>query len=83
MKNKKYLIPDEIALLYTKARAAKTIRNLAVKVPFGYKKAMIAAVQAIQFTQEFVNEIYKLYPELNNENLSYSPNDKEVMLKGE
>ena len=83
MDNKEYLIPDEIALLHTKARAAKTIRNLAVKVPFGYKKAMIAAVQAIQFTQEFVNEIYKLYPELNNKRLSYSPNDKAVMIEGD
>lgn len=83
MTNKEYPIPDELALLHDKARAAKVIRNLAVKTPFGYKKAMRAATEGITFLREFVNQVIKLYPELNDKKMSYSPNDQIITIEND
>ena len=78
MKQKKYLIPDEIALLHDKATAAKNVRDIAIKFPFGYKKALRAAVDSIQFLRVFSLEVRKLYPELADKTFNYYPKEKYV-----
>ena len=83
MEDRKYPIPDEIALLHDKAQAAKIIRDLAVKTPFGYRKAMKAAVEAIRFLRMFSKEVGDLYPELNKKKLEYSPKDQLVIITDE
>uniref|UniRef100_A0A6H1ZW89 Uncharacterized protein n=1 Tax=viral metagenome TaxID=1070528 RepID=A0A6H1ZW89_9ZZZZ len=68
---KKYPIPDEIALFINKAKGAEKLRDIAIKIPFGYKKALRAAGDAEHFSWKFWNSVHNLYPELSRKKLLY------------
>ncbi|MFH1999804.1 MAG: hypothetical protein ABIK28_08990 [Planctomycetota bacterium] len=73
---KKYVVPDEIALLFNKREAAIKLRNFYTKMPFGYKRALRAAIDHEKFTMIFWKAVRQLYPELNGETIEYQPHEQ-------
>lgn len=61
---KRYPIPAEIQELDNKKRAHEELRDLYVKLPFGFKKAMKCAILAEKYKKEYWAAIRDLYPEL-------------------
>jgi hypothetical protein len=78
MNMKEYPISDDLALLNDKHLAAKKIRGLAIKLPFGYKKAFRAATDSERFRRLFWSRVRGIYPELQNKNLAYD-NQKQIV----
>lgn len=68
---KEYPISDDIALLFDKSIACEKLRDLAIKLPFGYWKARKAATDAEHFNRLFWKRIRQVYPEFNNNKLAY------------
>ena len=60
---KEYKISEDIALLKDKANAALKMVNIAMKLPFGYRKALRAATDSEKFENFFLETCKK--------NLSY------------
>jgi len=77
---KEYPINNDIALLNDKVEAARKLRDLAVKLPFGYWKARKAAREATYFNRKFWQRIIDVYPELRNEDLAYRPHHQVVVI---
>jgi len=69
---KEYPISDDIALFYTKYVAARKVRNLAIKLPFGYKKALRAATDSLTFHHIFWDRVRAVYAaEIGNKQIEY------------
>ena len=83
MTKKEYPISDDIMVLFYKHEAAKTLRDLAIKMPFGYKKALRAATDSIRFLDLFWKQIYQVYPELKSYRLKYDPERQVVSIADE
>ena len=71
METKEYPISDDIVLFSYKFLAADAIRDLAVKLPFGYRKAFKAAADSIRFRKLFWDRIQDVYPELKGKRLTF------------
>lgn len=70
MKEKKYIIPDDLWDLRTKATAMNELRDAYIIMRFfGYRLARKAAMEAARATDEFWNGVRDLYPELRGEHL--------------
>jgi hypothetical protein len=79
---KKYPISDDIALLHDKFIAAKKIRDLAIKLPWGYKKALRAAIDRVYFEKLFWKKIREVYSEeFKGKTIEYYPIEQEVGIK--
>lgn len=73
-------IPYEIMEHDYNERACLKVRDLASKLPFGYKKAVRAAKDAIKERTLFWDKIYVLYPEFKGKRLVYKTEIKRVCL---
>ncbi len=71
VKTEKYPISYDIALLNDKAKAADTIVKLAMKLPFGYRKAHKAATDSIRFDRLFWKKVRDVYPQFDNKTIGY------------
>lgn len=69
--HREYPISDDIALLHDKYVACEKLRDLAIKLPFGYWKARKAAADAEYFNRLFWKKVRQVYPEFENKELSY------------
>ncbi|MCK4816885.1 hypothetical protein KA005_14035 [bacterium] len=68
-----YPISDDIALLNDKSCAAKKMVELAMKLPFGYRKALRAATDAIRFERLFWTRVREVYsPVFNGKMIEYN-----------
>ena len=65
---KTYPIPQEVADIMVKSYALNNLRDTYAKLPFGFKKAARAAIEAEKFRVEFWNKVYKIYPKIVDEN---------------
>ena len=63
MEEKEYEIPEEIIALWDKYHAAKKMRDILAKLPFGFKKARKCALDAETFNRKFWYKVRELYPE--------------------
>lgn len=69
-----YPVPDEIAVFFFESIALEDVRNRYIRMPFGYKKAVKAAVGARKSGAAFWQAIYTLYPEINaKDQWTFSP----------
>jgi len=59
---KEYKISEDIALLKDKVNAALKMVNIAMKLPFGYRKALRAATDSEKFENLFWKRVRKIYP---------------------
>ena len=78
---KEYTISDDIDLLMRKTNAAMKLRDLAIKLPFGYRKARKAATDFEQFKIAFWRKVLAVYPELKGKALRYDELSKKVIIK--
>jgi len=74
----KYPISDDIALLKEKENAAKKIVEMAIKLPFGYRKAFRAATDAEKFNRLFWKRVVNVYPVLKGKRLVYDFSNQTV-----
>ncbi len=78
---KKYEIPETLALLQDKARAAKSVRDIVIKIPlFGFWHARRCAIDYQTFDRRFWNKVCEIYPELKNKKLQYVPDSCSVFV---
>lgn len=63
MINEGFAVPAELVDIIVKANAYKNLRDLYVKRPFGYHKALKASHAHIMLITEFWHKIGQLYPE--------------------
>jgi len=71
-KKNEYTIPEEVALLMRKAEALKGLRDIYIKIPFGFKKARRCAIDHENYRARFWLKTIELYPELKGRKLSFS-----------
>lgn len=71
---KEYPVGNEIAELFENHYAAKNLRDTAIKLPFGYKKAFRASQAMEKYYKEAWEKIGHLYPELKKYDLQYRRN---------
>lgn len=81
MNKKTYAVSDDIDLLSSKITAAIDLRDLAVKLPFGYRKARKAAIDVQNFRKIFWRRVFDIYPELRGKALDYDGIAKEIIIK--
>ena len=79
---KEYPIPDEIAEIHHRLVATRKNRDIYVKLPFGYKKALKLAISYERYITKFWKSVMELYPELDGINVSYLP-IKQALIKKE
>ena len=83
-KQKKYIVPEELADLRGKAFSLEQLRDIYVKFPAGgFRKAKKLAAEAEIAESRFWAEVVKLYPELRREHkqgkiLRYYPIEREI-----
>ena len=68
-KKKNYKIPKELLKISAESNGYLKLRELYVKLPFGYKKAVKCSVEAEKLNQDFFIKAKKLYPELKGKSL--------------
>lgn len=69
---KDYPINDELAAIFDKSAAAMAIRDICVRLPFGYKRALRAARDEIYFERLFWKNVRELYrKDLYDKRLEY------------
>lgn len=78
---KEYPISDDIALLHDKSIACKKLRDLAIKLPFGYWKARKAATDSEYFKRIFWKKVRRIYPELDDYHLKYYSYKQVIIIK--
>ncbi len=78
-----YSLPDEVMQHDCNSRAYKEVRDLYAKMPFGYKKAVRAAISAEKEIAALLVKVHKLYPELSRKSLSYNRARKTVFITEE
>ena len=71
MEEKKYPIPEEVIDLWDKKVAAENMRDIMVKLPFGFKKARRCALDAQTFRRKFWHKVRCMYPELDDNSLAF------------
>lgn len=80
---KKYDIPEELMELQYQRQAAEKLRDLYVKLPFGFKKAKKCALDAVRAQSEFWHRVPQLYPELEGKNLTAELNERYIVERAE
>lgn len=79
MKPKEYPVGNELAKLHEEYKALRDLRNCYVKLPFGYKRARKAAIEAQLKLQDFWLGFSVLYPEIpKGQTLAYYPEKESV-----
>lgn len=64
-------VPKEIDSLAAEAAAMKQMRDIYVKLPFGYRRATKAAKEAEILVRSFWQKLYVLYPEVKDGKWTY------------
>ena len=77
---KYYEVPAEVRFIMTEALACEKLRDLLIKLPFGFKKARGCAVESCRLRERFWEEIHALYPELHRKHLLYMRYEREVVI---
>lgn len=72
----KYEVTDEIADMFNKFLAIQELRDLYIKVPFGFKKAKRCALEAQECRSQFWQMVRELYPELSGYDVKYNQSDR-------
>ena len=65
-------LPAEITCFYNEYMAFQKLRDIYVKIPFGFKKAKKCAIQAENVREKFWRKIHELYPELKGKIIKYN-----------
>lgn len=73
---KTHKVPEEVMEFMYKWKGAARLRDIYVKLPFGFKKARKCAREAVRNETTFWDEIKVLYPELRGKFIRVV--DKEV-----
>lgn len=68
---KEYTIPEEVIELTNKMYAFANLRDIYVKLPFGFKNAKKAAMGHERYRTKFWRMVWKLYPELQQDKLLF------------
>ena len=71
MEEKRLPISDDMAEYFDAYHAAILIRDKALEMPFGYKKAYKAARDAVKNQKKFWKMVFKVYPEVSGEPYQY------------
>jgi len=82
-KQKMYSVPDEIHKMWGKQRGLTKLRDVYAKLPFCYKRAVRASTDQQLYELEFWTSIRKLYPELDEETITYHPDDRTVSVSND
>jgi hypothetical protein len=78
-----YTVPKEIDEILSEAESLLIMRDLYVKLPFGYRKAVKCAKQSEILRREFWRKLYALYPlELSEGSWTYHPYTLKIIRKG-
>jgi len=76
MKNKKeYELPEVIKQLQDKRVGLIKLRELYIRLPFGYKKAVKCSQDTETTRRYFWESVFNLYPELKGKHISYDAED--------
>lgn len=75
---KNYEVPEELRLFIDRHEAALSLRDMVIKFPFGYRKALRAATDANTFRRKFWAGINALYPELIGKTSRYNGQTQKV-----
>jgi hypothetical protein len=78
---KQYIVPDEIHEIWCKYTGYVDLRDIYVKRPFGYKKAVRAARDAEIARYKFWHSLRKVFPELTSSGLTYNAANKTVSIE--
>jgi len=78
---KEYPVGNEIAELFENHYAAKNLRDTAIKLPFGYKKAFRASQAMEKYYKKAWEKIEHLYPELKKYDLRYYRNSQTLSVR--
>ena len=65
-------IPEEILEMISKSNALEELRDLYVKLPWGYNKARKAAIEAQATYNGAARKLAELYPEITEGKWGYS-----------
>ncbi len=83
MGKKELPVSDDMAEYFDAYHAALEIRDRALKMPFGYKKAYKAAKDAVKNRKKFWQKIYKVYPEVEGSRFEYNMINQVLVKKPE
>lgn len=78
---KNYPVPDDVAVLFEKARAARVCRDNAINSRFGSRRAIEYELESERLDIEAWGLISKLYPETRGYGLIYSFGNKSVSIR--
>ena len=73
-----YPIPQEVADILIEVENYSKLRDLYVKLPFGFKKAVKCGRIAEEKRSAFWRKAHELYPETKTKNLIANPSRTEV-----
>jgi hypothetical protein len=79
--DQEFTISDELRDLHDKYVAYTKVRDIYVKIPFSYKKAVKAAIDAEKTKSIFWGKFFKLYPGTTGKNFEYNHNKGIVEVK--
>lgn len=79
--NKKYYVGEDLAKIKDLYFAALSLRDVAIKIPFCYKKALRASKDAVKYDRLFGEKIRELYPELYGKSFEYYKYEQYVIVK--
>jgi len=80
---KELLISDDMAEYFDAYHAALQLRDSAIKLPFGYKKAFKAAKDAVKNQKLFWKKVYEVYPEVAEREFNYNRLEQVLIEKQE
>lgn len=68
---KEFPVDEELAGYFDAYHAALELRDKAIRLPFGYRKAYKAAKDAVKNQRKFWKKVYKVFPEVAEKPFEY------------
>lgn len=62
--NKERIVPEELCDIFSEYTSLYDLKQMYVKIPFSYKKAVRAGRSAERKRTKFWRKLYKLYPDI-------------------
>jgi len=69
---REYPVSDDIAEYFISYEAALELRDKALNMPFGYRKALKASKDIVKNQRIFWKKVRQVYPELKDKSLDYN-----------
>lgn len=73
-------VPQELVDIFNRFDAMEKLRNKYVNVPFGYRKARKAALEAGKLRESFWAAVRELYPRIRGRSLEYDERSGKVSI---